>query len=113
MSHLSGKDALDALYSMDDNEPEIDPLHIMFHLKQILKERNITQMQLAEKAGVRQATISQLCRGNVEKLHIPTLEKIAAALEITDISKFMSFQLESEIMSPSNPYDIDFSKTDE
>ena len=94
-------------------EPELDPLHIILHLKARMKERNLTQQQLAEMSGVRQATISQLCRGNVERLHIPSLEKIAAAMGITELNKLLTFELESEIMSGGNPYDIDFSNSDE
>lgn len=111
--YLTGKDALDALHALpgEPEEPEHDALHIILHLKSRMKERNLTQQQLAEMSGVRQATISQLCRGNVERLHIPSLEKIAAAMGITEINKLLTFELESEIMSGGNPYDIDFSQT--
>lgn len=106
----TGKEALDLLYSNTDEpqEPEHDPVHIILHLKQRMAERNITQMQLSEMAGVRQAAISQLSRGNVEKLHIPTLEKIASAMGITDITQLLTFVPESEIMSGGNPYHIKF-----
>lgn len=107
--YLTGEEALKALYAQDDNdEPEYDPVHIIFHLKARMKERGLTQQQLADMSGVRQATISQLCRGNIERLHIPTLEKIAAAMNITDITQLLSFLPESEIMSGGNPYDIVF-----
>lgn len=104
-NYSTGEDALKALFTNNENESH-DPVHIIFHLKARLKERGLTQQQLADKSGVRQATISQLCRGNVEKLHIPTLEKIAAAMNITDITQLLSFLPESEIMSGGNPYDI-------
>ncbi|API94342.1 hypothetical protein BKP57_17720 [Virgibacillus sp. 6R] len=73
-----------------------------------MQERGLTQSQLSEMTGVRQATISQLSRGYIERLHIPTLEKIANALKITDINQLMSLDLESEIMNMANPYDVSF-----
>lgn len=109
---INGEDALNALYT-DIGDDTLDPLHIIIHLKERMKERNLTQQQLAEMSGVRQATISQLCRGNVERLHIPSLEKIAAAMGITELHKLITFELESEIMSGGNPFDVDFTPTDE
>ncbi|AWE07902.1 hypothetical protein DCE79_11115 [Lysinibacillus sp. 2017] len=106
-NYINGEDALKALFNNNEVDPH-DPIHIIFHLKARMKERGLTQQQLAEMSGVRQATISQLCRGNVERLHIPTLEKIAAAMNITDITQLLSFLPESEIMSGGNPYDIVF-----
>jgi predicted XRE-type DNA-binding protein len=107
-------DALNELYA-GETEADIedrlnDRVRVVIHLKQRMKERNITQMQLAELAGVRQASISQLSRGHIDKLHLPTLEKIAHALDISDITQLLTFDMESEIMSPSNPYDMDFGK---
>ena len=67
-------------------------IRLVIHLKQHMKERNLTQTQLAEMSGVRQAAISQLSRGHSEKLHVPTLEKLAYALGITDITKLLSLE---------------------
>ncbi len=111
-NYINGEDALKALFTNNEVDSQ-DPIHIIFHLKARMKERNLTQQQLAEMSGVRQATISQLCRGNVERLHIPSLEKIAAAMGITELHKLITFELESEIMSGGNPFDIDFTPTDE
>lgn len=105
-----GEDALpDLIMTEADKENEAyDKLHVILHLKQRMDERGLTQMQLAEMADVRQATISQLTRGNIERLHIPTLEKIAWALDITDITQLLTFELESEIMNLANPYNVKF-----
>lgn len=67
-------------------------MRIVIHLKQRMSERGLTQMQLSEMTGVRQATISQLTRGNMEKLHLPAIEKIATALEISDITQLITFE---------------------
>lgn len=104
----SGEEAKEALLSGDLNEVEYDPVHIILHLKQRMDERGLTQTQLSEMSGVRQATISQLTRGNVERLHIPTLEKLAQAMDITDITQLITFEPESEIMNMSNPFNIKY-----
>ena len=101
-------EALKALENYDDTEDRyFDRVRMVIHLKQRMTERGITQMELSEKAGVRQATISQLSRGHVERLHVPTIEKIAQALEIDDITQLITLELESEIMNAANPFDIE------
>lgn len=106
------KKAIEALTSGEteaDKEAEyFDKVRMVIHLKQRMKERGLTQMQLAEMSGVRQGTISQLSRGHVERLHIPSVEKIAHALKIEDISQLLTFELESEIMNAANPYNMEF-----
>ncbi|MGY4690308.1 helix-turn-helix domain-containing protein [Salibacterium sp. K-3] len=102
-----GQDAINELYNSEPDDPANERLFVVIHLKQRMKERNLTQMQLSEMSGVRQATISQLSRGHAEKIHVPTLEKIAAAMGITDITQLITFEMESEIMSQSNPFEIE------
>jgi len=53
-----------------------------YKIKKIRCERNITQSQLAEKAGVSAGLIGQIESGKVEP-SIKTLEKIAAALSLS------------------------------
>jgi len=110
-NYIIGMDAIDALQETEadrENAKYGDPLHIILHLKQRMTERGLTQMQLAEMSGVRQATISQFARGNIERLHIPSLEKIARAMDITDITQLLTFELESEIMNMANPFGIEY-----
>lgn|SRR5699024_1775687 len=112
MPYKFGEKALKDLYNEEYEENPFDRVRLVIHLKQRMKERNITQTQLSELADVRQATISQLSRGHIERLHVPTLEKIAAALNIDDITKLLTFEVESEIMNAANPFDITFSNND-
>jgi len=103
------EEALKALDNYDDTEDKyFDRVHLVIHLKQRMAERGITQMELSEKAGVRQATISQLSRGHIERLHVPSIEKIAQALELDDITQLITLELESEIMNAANPFDIEY-----
>jgi|SRR5690606_21211985 len=98
----------DAEKISEDSEDQYDRVRVVIHLKHRMAERGLTQMQLSEMSGVRQATISQLSRGHIERLHIPTLEKIAWALGIEDITKLITFELESEIMNMANPFGIEY-----
>lgn len=70
-------------------------MRLVIKLKEVLKERGITQMQLSEMANVRQAAISEMCRNAREEINLPMLTRIAAALDITDISVLMQFEEES------------------
>ncbi|MCA1319781.1 helix-turn-helix transcriptional regulator [Bacillus tianshenii] len=63
----------------------------------LLKDRGLTQSQLAEMAGIRQAAISQLSRGFIERLNLDHVEKIINALEIEDIREIIDINVESEV----------------
>lgn len=109
---LTGKEAIEAIEAMTPEELEeerlMDRVRVVIHLKQRMAERGLTQMQLAEMSGVRQASISQLSRGHVERIHVPTIEKLAEALKIDDITQLITLELESEIMNMANPFGIEY-----
>ncbi|PIH55335.1 helix-turn-helix transcriptional regulator [Paenibacillus sp. LK1] len=65
-------------------------LHI--NLKEVMKERGITQTELSAMSNVTQAKISNLCNNKMQELNIGILERIATALEIEDISILMQFK---------------------
>ncbi|MBD8028620.1 helix-turn-helix transcriptional regulator [Ureibacillus sp. Re31] len=62
---------------------------VKIKLLDILKERGMTQAQLADKAEVRPNAISNLCRGYVDRLSIDHIEKICHALNIESISELI------------------------
>ncbi|MEK9199759.1 helix-turn-helix domain-containing protein [Ureibacillus sp. FSL E2-3493] len=62
---------------------------VKIKLLDILKERGMTQAQLADKAEVRPNAISNLCRGYVDRLSIEHIEKICHALNIESISELI------------------------
>lgn len=63
---------------------------IKIALADLLIERELTQAQLAEKADIRPNAISNLARGYVDRLSIDHLEKLANALDITDIRELIT-----------------------
>ncbi|MDY8024215.1 helix-turn-helix transcriptional regulator [Paenibacillus polymyxa] len=62
---------------------------IRLKLNEIMAQRGITQTQLSELSGVRQAAISEMSRNIREQINLKTLVKIADALEIDDISELI------------------------
>lgn len=64
---------------------------ISIKLKQILKERDISQRELARMTGLRPNTISHLCSDNVDRVYLSTLEMIYKALDI-DIQELIKVE---------------------
>lgn len=62
---------------------------IRLRLNEVMTQRGLTQTQLAELSGVRQAAISEMSRNIREQINLKTLLKIADALEIDDISELL------------------------
>ncbi|WDF52459.1 helix-turn-helix transcriptional regulator [Paenibacillus sp. KACC 21273] len=60
-------------------------------LKRLLKEKGMTQLELSHLSSVPQSKISMLCNNNYQELNIANLEKIATAMEITNISELLEF----------------------
>jgi len=61
-------------------------------LFKLLKEKNMTQAQLAELADIRPNAISNLTRGYVDRLSIEHIEKICNALQLESISELMELE---------------------
>ncbi|WP_211175623.1 helix-turn-helix transcriptional regulator [Paenibacillus sp. SZ31] len=67
-------------------------LKVKMKLKDVLKERNLTQKQLESMSGVNQARISKLTKDDRQEINLDMLIKIANALNITDISELIQFE---------------------
>lgn len=64
---------------------------VVITLKETLSERGITQSELSKLSGLRPSTVSSLLNGNT-RIEFETIDKIAKALEINDISKIISLE---------------------
>lgn len=51
-------------------------MKIVFTLKELLKEKGITQKQLSEIAGIRLATLSDICNNKIKHVPVCVLELI-------------------------------------
>jgi putative transcriptional regulator len=49
---------------------------VIFNLKSLLNERGLTQIELSQKTGIRQPTISAICNNSIKELPVNVLEKI-------------------------------------
>jgi transcriptional regulator with XRE-family HTH domain len=63
---------------------------LRFHIRDLRTARQWSQAQLAEKAGVRQATISGLETGQTRRVDLDVLERIGAALGVDPASLLVS-----------------------
>lgn len=66
-------------------------LKVNILLKEAMKKRNFTQMQLSELSGVRQAAISELYRNARQEINLIMIAKLATAMDIKDISELLQF----------------------
>lgn len=65
---------------------------VKLRLKELLEDRGITQKKLAEMAGMRESTVSDIVRGTRTVINFEHLAKIATALEIDDIRKIIDLE---------------------
>lgn len=65
---------------------------VKLRVKELIEEKGITQKKLAELAGVRESTISDIVRGTRTVINFEHLGKIATALEIIDIRKIIDLE---------------------
>lgn len=67
-------------------------IKVVFKLKELLKEKNMSQKQLAEVTNIRESTISDIARGTRTVLNYEHLEKISNALNLSDIRDIIDFE---------------------
>lgn len=53
---------------------------IRMNLRKLLSERNMTQAELAERAGIRPSTICDICNNTCSFLKVENIEKICKVL---------------------------------
>jgi transcriptional regulator with XRE-family HTH domain len=67
---------------------------IRIRLKDLLEENKIKQKQLAEMTGIRESTISDICRGSRTVMNFEHITKIAEVLKIKDIRDLIELTYE-------------------
>lgn len=67
---------------MSENEQRINQL-IAYNISKLLREKNRTQLELAEYLGVTQATVSNWCTG----VKMPRMDKIDAICQFFDVKR--------------------------
>lgn len=66
---------------------------IIFHLQEILNKEGLSQNQFSNLSGVRPNTVNNICKNNLKRLELSTLEKIMETLSdmgysVEDIIKY-------------------------
>ena len=65
--------------------PDAPPALLGVIVRARRRERNLTQAELARLVGVTTQTISNLERGETERVNGPTLSRLAEALEVSEV----------------------------
>ncbi|MEN1761470.1 helix-turn-helix transcriptional regulator [Anoxynatronum sibiricum] len=63
-------------------------MKMRLRIKELLKEKGLTQYKLAQLSGVRESSLSALARNKQDAVNLRHLEKIAAALEVNPLELF-------------------------
>ncbi len=63
---------------------------IKIRLKEILDERGMTQKELARESGIRESTISDICRGTRTVMNFEHIAKIVEVLGIHKIDELIN-----------------------
>ena len=72
------------------------PRKVVFHIKELARKHNLTQTELAMKAAIEPARLSDLANGKRKQVEISYITKIAEELDITDINEIMSLEYVDE-----------------
>ena len=67
-------------------------LRIIIKLKDLLRQRGMTQKELAQITNLREATISELVNSERRVINKEHVTKIAEALQIKDIRELVDFE---------------------
>ncbi|MCJ7841682.1 helix-turn-helix transcriptional regulator [Lederbergia sp. NSJ-179] len=62
---------------------------VVVKIKKLLKERDISLRELSRLTDIRHATLSELSNHKRQNINFQHLEKIAVALDITDIREII------------------------
>ena len=65
-------------------------LTVKLRLRDILKERGITQAEFSKISGLRTAAVSELCNQMRTSIHIEHIRKVAEALDIRDMNELIA-----------------------
>ena len=64
--------------------------NVNFKLKELISNSNMTQKEIASKAGIRENTLSDLLKNDKKGIRFSTLEKLAKVFDIQDISEIIT-----------------------
>jgi len=72
------------------------PKKLVFHIKELTEKYDLTQNELARRAAIEPARLSELANGKRKQIEISYIVKIAEELDITDLNEIMSLEYKDE-----------------
>ncbi|MFB5761136.1 helix-turn-helix domain-containing protein [Paenibacillus medicaginis] len=69
---------------------------IIIKVQDLIDERGLSQKQLAEMTGLRRAAVSEICNNLRTSINREHLEKIAEALNLSNINQLIELKVEQE-----------------
>jgi putative transcriptional regulator len=67
--------------------------HFNFKLRELLERRGMSQKELAEKTGLREATISEMVNDSRSVFNKTHLVKVMDALNVTDLNELLELHV--------------------
>lgn len=64
--------------------------NVNFKLKELISNSNMTQKEIASKAGIRENTLSDLLKNDKKGIRFSTLEKLANVFDVQDINEIIT-----------------------
>ena len=64
--------------------------NVNFKLKELISNSNMTQKEIASKAGIRENTLSDLLKNDKKGIRFSTLEKLVNVFDIQDINEIIT-----------------------
>lgn len=64
--------------------------NVNFKLKELISNSNMTQKEIASKAGIRENTLSDLLKNDKKGIRFSTLEQLANVFDIQDINEIIT-----------------------
>ncbi|WP_422424351.1 helix-turn-helix domain-containing protein [Bacillus sp. PSXD-155] len=69
---------------------------IKIKLQEVLTEKKTSQNKLADILGVSPSTVNELCKGEIKRVNIETLAKVADHFKIDDIRELFEIVKDEE-----------------
>lgn len=65
---------------------------LVIHIKELVKNHNISLRELSRRADIDIARLSELCSGKRQRINIEYIERIAETLNIDDIHEILTIE---------------------
>jgi transcriptional regulator with XRE-family HTH domain len=85
---------------------EVAVVRLRLRIGEVLQERGVSTRDLADKAGIAVATARALALGENERVDMPVIDRVAAALNVRPLELFKEVEVtdeEESLLNNSSP----------